>query len=53
MAPLAKKLQLEVFGFLPTIYVEINTNKMHHQSLHATRVYLHAQTPVDADDIRN
>ena len=52
----AMGLELGVFGFLPTTYVKTNATQMRPRSLRAvrrfTRVYLHAQTAVDAGDIR-
>ena len=52
----AMGLKFRVFGFLPTIHGKINAKQMRPQSLravwHFTRVYLHAQTTVDARDIR-
>ena len=55
MASSAVKLQLEIFGFLPTTHTETNANKMHPRSSHAVghfmHVYHHAQTAADVGDI--
>ena len=50
MASSDMELQLKVFGFLPTTYMERNANKMHQRSSrpvqHFKGVYFHAQTTV-------
>ena len=56
MALSAMGLKLGVFGFSPTTHAKTNVIQMCPRSLHAvqhfTRVYLHAETAVDASDIR-
>ena len=56
MASSAMGIKLGVFGFLPTKYAKANAKQMRPRSSPTvqrfTRIYLHAQTAVDAADIR-
>ena len=56
MASSAMGLKLGSSGFLPTTHTKTNAIQMHPRSSHAVQrfmcVYIHAQTAVDAGDIR-